>query len=192
MKCFHDPVSPVDPYPDHPVDVETVAFTSDLVLFRPREHFDRSDRGQDVYTVGSPLQIRWTGKDCEGSVSVPPSFITDLTSVPPGLRWLVSRAGPWLEAAVVHDFLYVAWQTLETTPTEAEKTRYRKFSDDIMFAGMTRAGVRGWRKWGIYLSVRLFGGWTFRDTGKRSFVDATDPRIQHLAALVETAPPNLV
>lgn len=192
MKCFHDPISPVDPYPDHTVNVETVTFTSDLVLFRPREHFDSSERGQDVYTVGSPLQIRWTGKDCEGSVSVPPSFITDLTSVPPGLRWLVSRAGPWLEAAVVHDFLYVAWQTLETTPTEAEKTRYRKFSDDIMFSGMTRAGVRGWRKWGIYLSVRLFGGWTFRDTGKRSFVDATDPRIQHLAALVDTTQPNLV
>lgn len=192
MKCFHDPISPVDPYPDHTVNVETVTFTSDLVLFRPREHFDSSERGQDVYTVGSPLQIRWTGKDCEGSVSVPPSFITDLTSVPPGLRWLVSRAGPWLEAAVVHDFLYVAWQTLETTPTEAEKTRYRKFSDDIMFSGMTRAGVRGWRKWCIYLSVRLFGGWTFRDTGKRSFVDATDPRIQHLAALVDTTQPNLV
>lgn len=192
MKCYRHPLRPIDPYPAHSVQVQAVSFTTDLVLFRPREHFDSSDRGQDVYTVGSPLAIDWTAADCAGSVRVPPSFITDLTSVPWGLRWLVSRAGPWLEAAVVHDYLYVAWQSLPDEPSGSEKSRLRKFADDIMFAGMTRAGVRSWRKWGIYLAVRAFGGWTFRDVGKDSFVDATDPRIVYLGGLVAESETQVV
>ena len=43
-------------------------------------------------------------------LTVPRGLITDLTSVPRPLRVFVGRVGPWLEAAIIHDYLYVAWQ----------------------------------------------------------------------------------
>jgi len=90
----------------------------------------------------------------------------------------VSRAEPWIEARVVHDYLYVACAEVDgATP----RARDRKFADDIMFAAMTAANVGVIRKWSIYLSVRIFGGWTFNKADGCSYGDQNDPRLVYLA-----------
>ena len=35
---------------------------------------------------------------------VPPGFVTDFTSVPVPVRWLIPSDGPWTAAAIVHDW----------------------------------------------------------------------------------------
>lgn len=181
MQCFAGPIHTKSPYPEGPVRVNDLTFADDLVLFRPREVLLNRKRGQDVYLVGAAKTVHWTaaGGLC-GQVTVPVGFITDLTSVPPLFRGLVSRAGPWLEAAVVHDYLYVAWQDVQGAQPRAQD---RKFADDIMFAAMEAANVSTWRKWSIYAAVRLLGGWTFSKTNASHYGDQTDPRLLHLAAV---------
>lgn len=178
MKCFIGPVHRKSPYPDEAVKVTELTFEDDLVLFRPREALlDRKD-DRDVYLLGADKIIHWKGEggSC-GTVKVPFAFITDLTSVPWLFRLFVSRAGPWLEAAVVHDYLYVAWAEVAGATPRAQD---RKFADDIMFAAMTAARVGTVRKWSIYLSVRVFGRWTFINGSGCNYGDQEDPRLIYL------------
>jgi hypothetical protein len=180
MKCFPCLSEHDDPYPTHAIEIDQLTFDSDLVLFRPREELLNRKDGEDVYLIGAPLTVSWSGSGAADKVTVPSGFITDLTSVPWILRWFVSRAGPWLEAAVIHDYLYIAWQVLEGRGAQKQD---RKFADDIMFAAMTHARVGSIRKWAIYLGVRLGGGWTYEKTDTLNFADVEDPRLIYLAGL---------
>lgn len=193
MKCFAClPESHDDPYPDHEVKVTGVDLRSDLVLLRTREALINREDGEDVYLVGAPFTVSWKPEvGIGGKVTVPAGFITDLTSVPPLFRLFVSRAGPWLEAAVVHDYLYIAWQLVEGRgPRDLD----RKFADDIMFATMKRAKVSAWRRWAIYLALRVAGRWTYQedDGGIANFGDVTDARLEYLAALPQGSGPEVV
>ena len=183
MKCYVGLPEHVNPYPSDVVDISEFSFESDLVLFRPREDLLERKNGEDVYLNGAPFTINWCGSGKAGSVTVPTGFITDLTSVPWVFRWFVSRAGPWLEAAVVHDYLYIAWQDLDV---QGARKVDRRFADRIMFAAMTRAKVGRIRKWAIYLGVRIGGGWTYEQTNSLNFADLDDPRLIYLAGLSET------
>jgi len=185
MKCYVGPIHPESPYPKNAVIVESLSFDDDLILFRPVEALTNRADGRDVYMLGADKIVHWDGNDGQcGDVKVPFGFITDLTSVPWFFRLFVSRAGPWLEAAVVHDYLYVAWSEIEgATPRDQD----RKFADDIMFAAMTAAEVGTLRKWSIYLAVRAFGGWTFKNAGGCYFGDQTDPRLVYLANVPKRA-----
>ena len=193
MKCFAClPDAHENPYPDRQVEVGDVALQSDLVLLRTREALINRDNGEDVYLLGAPFRVTWKGDGgAGGEITVPAGFITDLTSVPPLFRLFVSRAGPWLEAAVVHDYLYIAWQLVDGRgPRDLD----RKFADDIMFAAMKEANVSAWRRWGIYLALRVAGRWTYQedDGGIANFGDVTDPRLQLLAALPQVDGSSLV
>lgn len=179
MQCYVGPIHRESPYPDGAVRITSLQLTDDLVLFRPREALISRDDDSDVYLVGTDKAIHWEAEDAQcGVVNVPFGFITDLTSVPWFFRLFVSRAGPWLEAAVVHDYLYVAWAEVEGAKPRAQD---RKFADDIMFAAMTAAKVGSIRKWSIYLALRVFGGWTFNNGDGCSYGDQTDPRLVYLA-----------
>ncbi len=96
-----------------------------------------------VYAVGAPggghLLI------------VPPGFETDFASVPFGFRWLVPIVGRHGKAAVLHDWLY------------ASKVVPRRVADDLFLEAMTVLGVRIWRRYLAYWSVRLFGGRAWRE-----------------------------
>lgn len=186
MQCFpgvdpKDPRNPPLPYPAQSVVVEKVAFQNDLVLFRTSEDLVGRIGDQDVYLVGAPKTIHWFRPDgaC-AEITVPLGFITDLTSVPRPLRWLISRAGPWLEAAVVHDYLYVAWDTVEGG---VARERDRRFADDIMLAGMRAANVPDWQAKAIYFAVRTFGRGGFTARQACYFGNQRDPRLQYLAGV---------
>lgn len=181
MQCFVEPIHRESPYPDCPAHISKLTFEDDLVLFRPSEALVSREDDRDVYLLGADKMVHWEGDgEICGTVKVPFGFITDLTSVPWFFRLFVSRAGPWLEAAVVHDYLYVAWAEVEGATPRAQD---RKFADDIMFAAMTAANVGALRKWSIYLSVRLFGGWTFQNADGCTYGDQTDPRLLYLAGV---------
>lgn len=79
--------------------------------------------------------------------TVPEGFVTDFSSTPWGLRWIVPVHGKHGKAAVLHDFLC----------REAKDGRVtRKYADDIFFEAMGVLGVWKWRKYAAYFAVRTF------------------------------------
>ena len=84
----------------------------------------------------------------EGSgveISVPLDFITDLTSVPWGFRWIIPAWGKYGKAAVLHDYLYFVG------------IYDRVVCDAIFVEAMHTLGVSWIVRGLIYKAVRYFG-----------------------------------
>ena len=190
MKCYDQPCESHNPYPDERRGAMDVGFETPLVLYRPPGLLTSAETGLvthpkgDVYLVGAPFTLRWAD-DATGPagapITVPAGFITDLTSVPAAFRAFISRAGPWLEAAVVHDYLYVAWQDV---PVRGHLEQDRRFADDIMLAAMGESQVPPLTKWAIYWSVRAFGGGGFHRPDKLRYANCKDPTLARLSDAV--------
>ncbi|WP_224813522.1 DUF1353 domain-containing protein [Hasllibacter sp. MH4015] len=159
---FDHPSLPVDPYPAQWEDVGPAApLDSDetLVLLRtPAMVLDRAGAEDGSYIVARPYTIVVEVDAAPWPITVPQGMITDLTSVPRPLRWVAGRVGPWLEAAIVHDYLYIAWQDFGD---RAPQGRDRQFADLVMLEMMDWARV-GVLRWLIFAAVRAFGGASFR------------------------------
>ncbi|MEL7344876.1 MAG: DUF1353 domain-containing protein, partial [Pseudomonadota bacterium] len=147
-----------DPYPQGRVTITDFHYDTALVLLRLTEGADMEpnvrqwfNRNREAkYVVAGSYTVRWQGANGEaGTIVVPRGMMTDLTSVPPLFRGLVNRVGPWLEAAIVHDFLCIAWRTMDGRGTAAR----RLFADHIMWAAMDKANV-GTTKHLIYRAIR--------------------------------------
>lgn len=91
-----------------------------------------------------------------GWVEVPAGFVTDLTSVPLGLRGVVSRDGDQTKPAVIHDYLY----TLDSVPAWPRVTR--RVADKVFLEALAVRGVPIAKRTAMYLAVRLGGWWSFR------------------------------
>ena len=165
-----------DPFPAPlatPIDVEYVA---DLALVRFKERL-QTGYGADVdYIVERDytLEVTLDGQVDPFCITVPAGMLTDLASVPWFARWAVSRVGRHLEAAIVHDFLYVA-RKWDDDP--AERAAKRKFADQVMRAAMDKAGVNGIACFLIYVAVRAFGGFRTKPTTCKEFLDIRDPEV---------------
>ena len=84
-------------------------------------------------------------------VTVPDGMITDLASIP-RLFWnIYPPQGPYLPAALVHDYLYASHRAGSDLFT-------RKQADQILLAGMEELGVSWLTQTVVYRAVRL-GGW---------------------------------
>ncbi len=140
------------PYPDPATRVESVFYLGPLVLLRLKDAA-KMRSGEDAHFVlGAPYRIKWFDTDGHArEILIPEGMLTDLTSVPAVFRSLVGRVGPWLEAAVVHDFLTIAWRVVDGSGT----LERRRFADDIMWAAMTEAKVGLLRKGLIYAAIRV-------------------------------------
>ncbi|MEM6741546.1 MAG: DUF1353 domain-containing protein [Pseudomonadota bacterium] len=147
-----------DPYPGRPVAIKRLVYRESLVLLRLKDAV-KTRSGEDAnFILGADYRVAWTDgkeKDADGNdryheIIVPRGMLTDLASVPPIFRSLVGRVGPWLEAAVVHDFLTIAWRVIDGEGS----ARRRRFADDIMLAAMREAKVGELRKWSIYAGIR--------------------------------------
>ena len=161
-------------YPDEAVEVVGFAYRSDLHLTRGIEAV-RGRRGEDAEYALARRYRAWAMVKAEGGgdvsahrISIPAGFLTDLSSVPRPGRWAVSRVGPHLEASIVHDWLYVAWQFEGRDPT----ARMRRFADDVLLAAMKEANVGWLKRYLIYGAVRVGGGIAFNGADDRLFVDA--------------------
>ena len=85
---------------------------------------------------------------------------TDLTSIPPGLRWLISPSDPDLaQAAVVHDMAYRrgTW-TVRLGEREREAPLNRAAADGIMLEAMKARDVPKWKRTIVYQGLKV-GGW---------------------------------
>lgn len=79
--------------------------------------------------------------------SVPRGFVTDLSSVPRLPLAYLLFGGTSNEAAALHDWLYT------------EKPVPRRLADAVLREASAVTGVAAWRRWPMWLGVRLFG-WT--------------------------------
>ena len=109
-----------------------------------------------------PLIVRWTGSNkwlvekelrCESAagdvIYVPAGSTTDLASIPRVLWPILSPAGTWARASVVHDWLY-------------QKRLFRRIRcDELFLEGMMVDGVR--ERAVIYRAVRLFGAAAYKN-----------------------------
>jgi len=147
-------------YPSTPVDVLAFRYESALHLTREIDAV-RGRRGEDAdYVVSEDYEavvtVRPRGEADTATIPicVPKGFLTDLSSVPRWGRWAVSRVGPHLEASIVHDWLYVAWQDEDDAVATEEQ---RRFADDVFRRAMKEAKVGNFWTWLIYNAVRLGG-----------------------------------
>lgn len=152
-----------NPYPDQepPFNIKRVDFqgTGALLLARLENAVQKgvNDKLRDAhFIVVEDYTVTWSNGTTEHTLTVPRGMLTDFASVPAPLRGIVSRTGPWLEATVIHDFLTIAWISIDGEGTRAR----RRFADDIMRAAMTNK-VSRWKKGLIYWSVRLAGWWHY-------------------------------
>ena len=156
-RCYEPKVN--SPYPDREWSrISEFRYESDLNLLRLRCRLP-GIRREAQYILAKPYRVSFE-LDNEGTrrtIIVPTGMLTDLASVPRPFRWYAGRVGPHLEAAIVHDFLYVVWQDLGIQPTRS----MRRFADRMMLTAMLAAGMCG-KAYVIYFGVRLFGCCAFR------------------------------
>lgn len=150
-----------NPYPD--VDwreITAFAYVDPLILRRNATGlvFRRDKRKDADYILAEPYTVRYRldGETEDRIVTAPQGMLTDLASVPRLGRGVVGKVGPHLEASIVHDFLYIAWQDIAGRGARKED---RKFADKLMRAAMVQAKVNVFQRIIIYLAVRSFVGW---------------------------------
>lgn len=80
-----------------------------------------------------------------GKITVPKGFETDFASVPRVFQLFVPVDGRYLDATIVHDYMY------------ENALRTKKEADAILAEGMKVLGVKKWRQIAINLGVKFFG-----------------------------------
>jgi len=98
-------------------------------------------------------ECRYQSRQLKRLIAVPVGFETDLASVPRALWRLFPPCGPYLEAAVVHDYLY----SLGGTESDREQ------ADAIFLEAMEALGVGPMSRRLIWAAVRVFGASHFGD-----------------------------
>lgn len=78
-------------------------------------------------------------------IVVPAGFVTDYASIPRFFWRILPPDGPYLEAAVVHDYLY---------STDCD----RLLADAVFRVLMKRLGIPWWKRVVMFYAVRIFGG----------------------------------
>ena len=150
-------------YPGTQIDVVGFRYCSHLHLTRSMKAV-KTRRDEDAkYLIGTTYRatakVRSAGSESRWhSICIPRGYKTDLASVPRLARFFVSRAGPHLEACIVHDWLYEAWIVTNEPPNRSMK----KFADDVLKQALKEAKVRSYTVWAIYQACAKFGGREFR------------------------------
>ena len=159
-----------DPYPTKYRKENSITgfrYKSHLHILRLKQRPGRIGTDRETqYIVGKDYSVCY---ELDGEswhpITVPRGTLTDLASVPRLFRSIVGRVGPHLEASVVHDYLYVAWQVKCKCPTE----EMRRFADELYLAAMQAAGM-GCKAHLIYLAVRFAGGGIFRGRNPKPWI----------------------
>ncbi len=151
-----------NPYPDGDwSEITEIEYIDPLILRRNVKGLVfRRDKDKDaLYILAEDYRIRYRldGEDTDRFVTAPQGMLTDLASVPRLARPVVGKVGPHLEASIVHDFLYIAWQDVDGRG--AQKKDY-EFANKLMRAAMAEAKVNAFKRFVIYAAVSSFIGWS--------------------------------
>ncbi len=136
------------PYPNPPVwaGISGFRYESDLKLARRKDGLPQVSR-EAQYIVAKDHSVSFCLDGERRRIRVTKGTLTDLASVPRPFRILVGRVGPHLEAAIVHDYQYIAWQRAGLAPDEA----------DAAFHGRTHARGDARRRDGLQGATDLPG-----------------------------------
>jgi hypothetical protein len=139
--------------------------------------------GRSLWALQRTLSYRPSNDD--HTITVARGFVTDLTSVPRVGWMLLPPDGPWVKAAVIHDFLYATegdgkmWDHEgNTRPTPYT----RKEADWILRDALQNRGV-GWVTRNIiWLAVRIGGslGWGRTRSKAKRMTSADEAEIERL------------
>jgi len=108
--------------------------------------------GAEDWMVRMPLEYEIG--DSGQVISVPNGFVTDFASVPPKLRPFFPKLGKYLQAAIVHDYLY--WN----------QTCSRDQADKIFYHAMKESHVETIDKFLFYQAVDKFGEKAWMENSK--------------------------
>jgi hypothetical protein len=150
------------PYPDTDWnDITHFEYVTPLWLYRDIEAVKIRRDEDALYVVGQDYKVSYAldGGDPK-TLTVPKGLLTDLSSVPRIARPIIARVGPHLEASIIHDFLYVAWQDLGD---RGARRRDQVFADKLMRAAMRDANVDTTDRILIYRSLKLAGWPVYQD-----------------------------
>lgn len=120
--------------------------------------------GRCQWLVAAPLRYDVGAEGSGETITVPAGATTDLASIPRFAWSLFPPDGPWLKAAVVHDFLYRSRGTCvlgdfwgRTRP----EAYTRSEADGILREAMKVVGVGAFARGVIWSAVRVggAGGW---------------------------------
>lgn len=119
--------------------------------------------GRSLWALQRPMAYM-SGPERSERIVVPAGFVTDLASIPRLVWSIYPPDGPWVKAAIVHDFLYDTqgdgrwWRT---SGVERQEPYRRSEADQILLEGMADRGIGWLERHAIWLSVRLGGrgGW---------------------------------
>jgi hypothetical protein len=134
-----------------------------LVLLDDKTHGSIKD-GRSLWGIHEGLTYQ-TSIGGEGTITVPPGFVTDLASIPRLASSIYPPDGPWVKAAIIHDYLYGTagvgiWKT--HGPSISRATPYtRAEADDVLREAMENRGVGIVKRNVIWSAVRVGGaaGW---------------------------------
>ncbi len=153
-------------------------FNSKLVLVLLDSKYRPSTRnGRSLW--GLYLELTYRPSNAADVITVPKGFPTDLASIP---RWgwiVLPPDGPWVKAAVVHDFLYTTQGTgsWKTQPKGISRSHdyTREEADWILRDALENRGVSTFWRYIIWAAVRFGGGgaWNAR-RDVRNQVEVTD------------------
>jgi hypothetical protein len=148
-------------------------YLTPLRLYRSADAVPVRDGEDADYVVSDDYRVRYRLDGELREITVPAGMLTDLASVPRVARWLVDRVGPHLEAAIVHDFLYIAWQDVAGGHDPQEEDR--RFADELMRVAMEAAKVGAASRFVIHQAVRGFGRAAFEDLNDRRYWRLDEP-----------------
>lgn len=151
-----------NPYPDRDWnDITGFEYLTPLWLFRAIEAVKIRRDEDALYILGEDYTVSYRLDQEEPiKLTVPKGMLTDLSSVPRIARSIIGRVGPHLEATIIHDFLYVAWQDL---PDRGARRRDQVFADKLMRAAMREASVDFTDRFLIYNALKLAGWPVYQD-----------------------------
>lgn len=125
-------------------------------------------KGRSLWGLQRDLVYR-TGHG-DDRITVPAGFVTDLASIPRWCWMLLPPDGPWVKAAIVHDFLYATsgegrWKRRVDGRTR-DLAYSRAEADQVFREALENRGVDRVRRTILWLAVRIggAGGWGLDDS----------------------------
>lgn len=134
LKLFRPVID--DPYPCEFGNVTEFRYETRLVLSREPFELDETARENIVYILEADFSVSFKLDGVRHSITVPRGMLITFGSMPKMLLDIVGDLGPHLEALILHEYLFIAWQLLEER--EPRKVDLR-FANEVMFAALRAA-----------------------------------------------------
>lgn len=154
-----------DPYPPRFTSIKLLAQETDLMIARPRLRVRPGEDRETEYVLARDFTVLFNVDGKPWRVTAPAGMLTDLATSKWFTRPILGRVGPHLEAAILHDYLCIAWQDL-TGPSRRDRPRPGdfEFTNAAMMAMLEGSGLHPIVIWGVRKVI-------MSDTGRERFDD---------------------